>query len=303
MSQRAPAVGTGAEIYNGSNAAQVEGDATGIKECDRVTGISTTFHVMRSNECDDTESAACLNTTVCRDADTTDLCDAPERCVGPTSPICYSDTDLRRSSLSDMRFRMNVSGLPQVCNTSSCVIPTPKYPAFVSGGSTSNFVAAFDFNMPTSLEYTTTNPPILADVDATCNSVRVAFRAKFYWVWSDTSMRPECGSTQAEDRWAADIFVFMRKDLNGTVQIRDASPGSWMTLVDASGSTPDLQGKFVSVFAHIFEPKRNESGASQTGLGPYAGHACLAKYFVDGSATSALEPFSLSRGKRCADRV
>ena len=81
------------------------------------------------------------------------------------------------------------------------------------------------------------------------------------------SLNIPCGTTQSEEQWEGDQRTYLLKDL--------------------AGSTPplpsvDLQAKYVNVFAHIYEPVRSAKLPGQS-HGPYSTHACVARYFVDGT--------------------
>ena len=79
-----------------------------------------------------------------------------------------------------------------------------------------------------------------------------------------------CGTNQSKDQWqrgpSSPNPAYLIKDLDGT------------TLIDSV----DLQGQYVSVFAHIYEPVRSAKQSGQS-HGPYSTHACVARYFVDGT--------------------
>ena len=77
-----------------------------------------------------------------------------------------------------------------------------------------------------------------------------------------------CGTTQSEEQWEVDQRTYLLKDLDGSF-----TPP--LPIVD-------LQAKYVNVFAHIYEPVRNTSSPGQS-HGPYSTHACVARYFVDGT--------------------
>ena len=77
-----------------------------------------------------------------------------------------------------------------------------------------------------------------------------------------------CGTTQSEGSWEGDEDTYLLKDLDGSF-----TPP--LPIVD-------LQAKYVNVFAHIYEPVRNTSSSGQS-HGPYSTHACVARYFVDGT--------------------
>ena len=57
----------------------------------------------------------------------------------------------------------------------------PIYSEWSSGGTTTGFVSVFPYGVASTSAYRTTNPTVMSGVGATCNSVAVAFRAKFYW--------------------------------------------------------------------------------------------------------------------------
>ena len=83
---------------------------------------------------------------------------------------------------------------------------------------------------------------------------------------SDT-LNIECGTEQSEGP-STKHPPYLIKHLNG----------STTTLMDSV----DLQGQYVSVFAHIYEPVRSAKQSGQS-HGPYSTHACVARYFVDGT--------------------
>ena len=79
-----------------------------------------------------------------------------------------------------------------------------------------------------------------------------------------------CDTTQPEDKWEKSTnLLYLLKDLNGS-----HTP---MLL-----SADLLQAKYVNVFAHIYEPVRSVKLPGQS-HGPYSAHACVARYFVDGT--------------------
>lgn len=78
----------------------------------------------------------------------------------------------------------------------------------------------------------------------------------------------QCGTEQPEDRWESNQYNYSLKDLDGSF----APPLPKF----------NLQAKYVNVFAHIYEPVRNTSSSGQS-HGPYSTHACVARYFVDGT--------------------
>ena len=82
---------------------------------------------------------------------------------------------------------------------------------------------------------------------------------------SDT-LNIDCGTEQSEGPSTPPLYLI--KHLNG----------STTTLMDSV----DLQGQYVSVFAHIYEPVRSAKQSGQS-HGPYSTHACVARYFVDGT--------------------
>ena len=82
------------------------------------------------------------------------------------------------------------------------------------------------------------------------------------------SLSIQCGTEQPEDRWESNQYTSL-KDLDGS-------------FTPPLLSADNLQGKFVNVFAHIYEPVRNMSSSGQS-HGPYSTHACVARYFVDGT--------------------
>ena len=77
----------------------------------------------------------------------------------------------------------------------------------------------------------------------------------------------DCGTEQSEGP-STKHPPYLIKDLDG----------SNTTLIDSV----DLQGQYVSVFAHIYEPVRSAKLPGQS-HGPYSTHACVARYFVDGT--------------------
>ena len=90
-------------------------------------------------------------------------------------------------------------------------------------------------------------------------------------VVTSVSLNIPCDTTQLEHEWWKKTLPFrsklyLFKDLNGSAML----------------SADLLQGKYVNVFAHIYEPVRNTSSSGQS-HGPYSTHACVARYFVDGT--------------------
>ena len=90
-------------------------------------------------------------------------------------------------------------------------------------------------------------------------------------VVTSVSLNIPCDTTQLEHEWWKKTLPFrsklyLFKDLNGSAML----------------SADLLQGKYVNVFAHIYEPVRNTSSSRQS-HGPYSTHACVARYFVDGT--------------------
>ena len=83
------------------------------------------------------------------------------------------------------------------------------------------------------------------------------------------SLSIQCGTEQPEDRWESNQYNYSLKDLDGS-------------FTPPLPSADHLQRKFVNVFAHIYEPVRNMSSSGQS-HGPYSTHACVARYFVDGT--------------------
>ena len=77
-----------------------------------------------------------------------------------------------------------------------------------------------------------------------------------------------CGTTQPEGQWEDDQRTYLLKDLDGSFTLPLPSV--------------DLQAKYVNVFAHIYEPVRSAKLPGQS-HGPYSTHACVARYFVDGT--------------------
>ena len=76
-----------------------------------------------------------------------------------------------------------------------------------------------------------------------------------------------CDTEQKQDIWEKGDKLYLFKDLDGSTTLRNSI---------------DLQAKYVNVFAHIYEPVRNTSSSGQS-HGPYSTHACVARYFVDGT--------------------
>ena len=76
-----------------------------------------------------------------------------------------------------------------------------------------------------------------------------------------------CDTEQKQDIWEKGNKLYLFKDLDGPTTLRNSI---------------DLQAKYVNVFAHIYEPVRNTSSSGQS-HGPYSTHACVARYFVDGT--------------------
>jgi hypothetical protein len=82
---------------------------------------------------------------------------------------------------------------------------------------------------------------------------------------SDT-LNIECGTEQSEGP-STKHPLYLIKDLDGS----------------ATKHSVDLQGQYVSVFAHIYEPVRSTQLLTSQSHGPYSTHACVARYFVDGT--------------------
>ena len=76
-----------------------------------------------------------------------------------------------------------------------------------------------------------------------------------------------CDTEQKQDIWEKGDKLYLFKDLDGSTTLRNSI---------------DLQAKYVNVFAHIYEPVRNTSSSGQLHE-PYSTHACVARYFVDGT--------------------
>ena len=81
------------------------------------------------------------------------------------------------------------------------------------------------------------------------------------------SLNIPCGTTQPEVQWEGDQRTYLLKDLDGSTTLRNSI---------------DLQAKYVNVFAHIYEPVRSVQLPGQLHE-PYSTHACVARYFVDGT--------------------
>ena len=81
------------------------------------------------------------------------------------------------------------------------------------------------------------------------------------------SLNIGCGTEQPEDQWEQDPNAYLIKHLNGST-----------TLL----RSVDLHAKYVHVFAHIYEPVRGAQLPGQSHR-PYSTHACVARYFVDGT--------------------
>ena len=79
------------------------------------------------------------------------------------------------------------------------------------------------------------------------------------------SLDIECGTSQSENQWKDRVYLMTH--LNGSTTLR---------------SSVVLQAKYVHVFAHIYEPVRVAQLPGQS-HGPYSAHACVARYFVDGT--------------------
>jgi hypothetical protein len=152
----------------------------GVESCVKSTGVVTSYFVKTSNACSNPESSACRAAQVCRAASSSDPCDAPERCSDPSTPRCFSS----KVGGNDVRFRMTVAGRPTVSSQ-------PIYPAWESGGTSTNIVSSFDYSVASTSAYRVTNPTSLSGVVARCNAQVVNFRAKFYWTVSDT-VRCDC---------------------------------------------------------------------------------------------------------------
>ena len=80
---------------------------------------------------------------------------------------------------------------------------------------------------------------------------------------SDT-LNIECGTKRSERPSTRPLYLI--KDLDGSTTTHSV----------------DLQGQYVSVFAYIYEPVRSTKQSGQS-HGPYSTHACVARYFVDGT--------------------
>ena len=76
-----------------------------------------------------------------------------------------------------------------------------------------------------------------------------------------------CDTEQKQDIWDKGDKLYLFKDLDGSTTLRNSI---------------DLQAKYVNVFAHIYEPVRSAKLPGQS-HGPYSTHACVARYFVDGT--------------------
>ena len=258
---------------------------------------------------------------MCRDAVLDDPCDAPERCYNPTAPQCYSSRvglNDARYTLNVTGLPAHPHG-PTYANwltggnTTGFVTNLNNV---VAGNQLSRSWSASAMDWVTVIEaagsYDTLNPGSVSGVTALCNGATVDFRVKWYcalplsaphthqyplaalahateqslnlplclwWhsrpyrfarrgtvVISD-SLNIPCGTTQSEEQWEGDQHTYLLKDL--------------------AGSTPplpsvDLQAKYVNVFAHIYEPVRSAKLPGQS-HGPYSTHACVARYFVDGT--------------------
>ena len=81
---------------------------------------------------------------------------------------------------------------------------------------------------------------------------------------SDT-LNIECGTKRSEGPSTPPLYLI--KDLDGS----------------APTLSVNLQGQYVSVFAHIYEPVRSTQLLTNQSHGPYSTHACVARYFVDGT--------------------
>ena len=79
------------------------------------------------------------------------------------------------------------------------------------------------------------------------------------------SLDIECGTSQSENQWKDRAYLMTH--LNGST-----------TLL----RSVNLQAAYVHVFAHIYEPVRGAQLPGQS-HGPYSTHACVARYFVDGT--------------------
>ena len=76
-----------------------------------------------------------------------------------------------------------------------------------------------------------------------------------------------CDTEQKQDIWEKGDKLYLFKDLDGSTTLRNSI---------------DLQAKYVNVFAHIYEPVRSVQLPGQLHE-PYSTHACVARYFVDGT--------------------
>jgi len=88
---------------------------------------------------------------------------------------------------------------------------------------------------------------------------------------SDT-LNIKCDTNQLFDQWqlgqSSSNQAYLIKHLNGSNTTLDSV---------------DLQKQYVSVFAHIYEPVRSTQLLTSQSHGPYSTHACVARYFVDGT--------------------
>ena len=84
------------------------------------------------------------------------------------------------------------------------------------------------------------------------------------------SLNIPCDTEQSEEKWAGSqrTYSYSLRDLDGSFTPPLPSV--------------DLQAKYVNIFAHIYEPVRSAKLPGQS-HGPYSTHACVARYFVDGT--------------------